>query len=374
MNRKATFLQEKLNARKRQGNLRNLRIVNDQIDFASNDYLGLASNPDLKQKIKNELLSRDLPNGSTGSRLISGNNEMFEALEDHLAKIFKSEACLIFNSGYQANLAVVSCLPQRSDTILYDEKAHVCIKEGARLSLARSYSFRHNDLDDLKKKIGRSTGNCFIVTESVFSMDGDIAPLEEILDVSQEMDAYVIVDEAHSTGIYGKDGAGYLIQNQLEDRALARIYTFGKAIGSHGACVCGDRAIIDYLINFGAPFIYTTALPAHSLVSIKASFEYIVNNPSATEKLWDNVSFFKNCAEKNGLVPGSDTPIQPIMLNGNEKCKKTADGLFQDGFFIKEILSPTVKTGEERLRISIHSHNTQSQITDMVVALAKYIK
>ena len=269
-------LQQKLVERSQAGTKRELKTNDRLVDFVSNDYLGLARSVELFEKIKAYDYSKIVnKNGSSGSRLLSGNSSAYEQLEKKLAEIFNAEAALLFNSGYNANLALVCSLPQKGDTILYDSLSHVCLKEGAWLSRADSLAFEHNDLNDLERKLQTSSGTKYIVIESVYSMNGDIAPLEEITRLAKKYEAKLIVDEAHSTGVFGENGSGLVCELGMEKDFEARIYTFGKGMGVHGACVCGSQLLIDYLINFGRPFVYTTALPIHSIFSIDATFDYL---------------------------------------------------------------------------------------------------
>src|SRR4051812_47447788 len=205
----ADFIKGKLQKRRDDHSFRTLKNIEGLIDFTSNDYLGLARSELLYHRIQNKVQTLDLKhNGATGSRLLSGNSNYTEEVENKLAKIFNSEASLIFNSGYTANLAVLSSIPQKGDTILYDELAHACIKDGARLSLANRFSFRHNDLNDLEQKLNRCSGKIYIAVESIYSMDGDQCPLQDLVLLAEKYDVAIILDEAHSTGIFGKGGSG----------------------------------------------------------------------------------------------------------------------------------------------------------------------
>ena len=370
---------QKLEEREQSGSIRNLNATSGLIDFVSNDYLGLSRSKELFNKISSYDYSKEVNvNGSTGSRLLAGNSETAQTLEAKLAKIFKSEAALLFNSGYVANLALISCLPQRGDTILYDSLSHVCLKEGALLSKAQRFSFRHNDCNDLENKLKQATGNVYILIESVYSMDGDTAPFGDLLNLAKSYDAKVIVDEAHSTGLYGEKGAGKLCVLGLENEVFARVHTFGKAMGVHGAVICGSEELISFLINFARPFIYTTALPIHSLFSIDAAFDYLADHIELQKLSKDKIFYFNSLfnqeigkSEKLRKLE-SHTPIQPIVVPGNERVKSIANELQNNGFDVRPILSPTVKIGEERLRISIHTHNTEKEIQNLINQLALY--
>lgn len=354
------------------GNLRVLSNSDKLIDFCSNDYLGLASNVELSKIIEKEYKQSNIlfKNGATGSRLLSGNSPYFDQVEKYLAQVFKTESCLIFNSGYAANVGVLSSIPQKDDTILYDELCHACIKDGIRLSFANRYSFKHNDCEALEKKIKLAQGTIYIVVESIYSMDGDSAPLIEIVNLCEKYCCYLIVDEAHSTGVYGSSGAGLVCELGIENKVFVRIHTFGKAIGSHGGCVVASKDIISFLVNFARTFIYTTAMPLHNLISIKCGFEYISNNPALQLQLSQNItSFNTSIAQTNIICSPTNSAIKVILLSGNEAVKVKANQIKNALFDVKPILSPTVKAGEERLRICLHATNTEKEISDLVILL-----
>ncbi len=367
-------LRQKLEERKAAGNIRMLSTRPSMVDFVSNDYLGLARNTELFERI-NQRISKEklLTNGSGGSRLLAGNHSLTEQLERRLAAIFNSEAALVFNSGYNANLALISSVADKGDTIIYDQLAHICLKEGAWLSKATSFKFMHNDCKDLEDKLKLATGNIFIITESVFSMDGDFTPIEEIIHLSKKYGANIIVDEAHSTGCYGSIGNGWLCEKELEDEIFARVYTFGKGIGVHGACVAGSQTLIDFLINFGRPFIYTTALPLQSILAIDEAFLFIEKHRELPQELNVRIALYKRLVKDSFNYPTSDSAIQPVIISGNEKVISVAKQLNEYGFDVRPILSPTVKSGEERLRISLHAFNTDEEITQLVNSLANFL-
>ena len=359
------FLKEKLKERKENGLLRTLATENELVDFLSNDYLGLARCEDLGGRIEERVRQEGfIGNGGTGSRLLSGNHQSYQRLETFLAELFKSEASLVFNSGYAANQALVSSVAGKGDTILYDELSHVCLKEGAWLSRAESRSFTHNDLEDLEKKLVDGKGRVFVITESVFSMDGDEAPIKRIIEICEKYGAYLIVDEAHSTGTFGESGTGWLVENKLDQRVFARVYTFGKGMGVHGACVVGSLTLIDYLINFGRSFIYTTSLPPHSVISIEESFRYLRDHSQLQNQLQDRIQLFKEL-----VYTESNTCIQPILIPGNVEVKKVASNIQEAGFNVRPIVSPTVKPRTERLRICLHTFNADNEIRELAKKL-----
>lgn len=362
-------LNQKLQKREHAGNLRSLKVNTDLIDFTSNDYLGLARSAQLQQNIHKA--SEGLKIGSTGSRLLSGNSDLHEQVETYLAGIFNSDSALLFNSGYLANLAVLSAVPQRGDTILYDELSHASIKDGLRLSLAKRFPFKHNDLNDLEKKIRQSSGQIYVVVEGIYSMDGDQCPLPELVQLAKQYGAAIILDEAHSTGVYGTNGSGLANELGLNNGIFCTIYTFGKAMGIHGAAVAGSSKLKEYLINFSRPFIYTTAISAHSLMAIRSSFEYLSENIHLQTHLQQVVDFF--LAEYGRVNPCERTdskhPIQGIIVKGNQKAKSLSKKLIDHGMDVRPILSPTVPEGLERLRVSLHTFNKKSEIQLLIDTL-----
>lgn len=364
-------LQKKLQQRKNENSFRTLSNKENLIDFTSNDYLGLARSNELFEVINKKVKSLPHRNGSSGSRLLSGNTFYTEEVERKLAGIFKAEAALIFNSGYSANQAVLSSIPQRGDTILYDELSHACIRDGARLSLAKQLSFVHNDLTDLEKKLRQSTGNIFIVAESIYSMDGDQCPLEEIAALAKQYGAFVMLDEAHCTGVVGDKGSGLSVLKNLQNEIGIRVYTFGKAIGCHGACVVGSKTLIDYLINFARPFIFTTALSPHSIASIDCSFIYLEEKIHLQKELSKKIELFNSLKKQNSLnTIESKSQIQSVVIPGNENVKSAAEKLQRNGFDVRPILYPTVPKETERLRICLHTFNSDDEIKNLVQGLS----
>jgi len=363
------FLNDKLQQRKDNLSIRNLSTHFPLFDFSSNDYLGFARSNELKQLIDQNLGQLSYyHNGSGGSRLLSGNTVFIEETEEYIANFHHAEAGLIFNSGYDANLGLLSSIPQRSDTIITDELIHASIIDGCRLSYATRYKFAHNDLSDLENKLKIAKGNIFVIVESVYSMDGDLAPLKEISSLCNKYQANLIVDEAHATGIFGYQGKGLVNQNQLEDEVFARIVTFGKALGCHGAIILGSKSLRHYLINFARSFIYTTAAPIHNIVSIKSAYELL---PRVNQKLiHQKINLFKELASGFSIdVLDSESAIQGVVFCSNENTKNAAIALQNKGFDVRAILSPTVAAGKERLRICLHVYNTDEEIKSLVYNL-----
>lgn len=356
---KRLLSQEQLGLRRR------LKVAPDSlIDFSSNDYLGLSRSKELWQLINDEIETNSLHhNGSTGSRLLTGNSGYTSQVESELASFFGGDAALILNSGYSANLAVLSSLPQRGDTILYDDRSHASLKDGARLSLAARFSFRHNDLNDLENKIrNASKGNIFVVAESVYSMDGDQAPLTDLVSLCEKYDACLIIDEAHSTGVDGPAGKGLAVKYNLQDRVPVRIYTFGKGMGVHGACIVGTKALCDYIVNFARPFIYTTAMTPHSIAAIRCAFKFVDAHPELQSELKNIIAEFKMRTPFLPEETKHDSPIQTFIVPGNENVRAASQKMMNHGIDVRPILSPTVPKGSERLRICLHAYNSAADV------------
>jgi 8-amino-7-oxononanoate synthase len=359
-----SFLVKKLQQRKEQNAFRKLKLPEGKIDFCSNDYLGIVHNNLLNKKIE-----YDLKTGSTGSRLLAGNYALIEETEKQIAAFHKAEAALIFNSGYDANLGLLSAIPQKGDTILYDQLSHASIRDGIRLSFAQNFSFAHNDMDELEKKLKTSSGNIFIVTESVFSMDGDFCPLEELVSLSKKYNAHLIIDEAHAIGVVGKQGEGLCQHKNLQHEIFCRIYTFGKACGCHGAAVTGSQQLKDFLINFARSFIYTTSLPEHAVAAIKAGYNTFPFLNEERNHLHELIKYFQQ-ADIRFEKLRSSTSVQIVIIPGNEEVKKIAFQLQKSGFDIRPILYPTVPAGKERLRIVMHAFNTMNEAEQLVKILS----
>ena len=373
MNTAEDFLKRRLDERQQAGTYRQLKPESSLIDFCSNDYLGFARSAVLKQSIAREVNNHPLSlNGAAGSRLLSGNIQYAEDLEDQIAAYHQSEAGLLFNSGYDANLGLLSSLAQRGDTLILDELVHASIIDGARLSYANRYSFRHNDLESLEAKLKLGKGNCYVVIESVYSMDGDTPPLLEIFNLTEKYNAALIVDEAHAVGLYSK---GLVCELGLQQRIFARVITFGKALGSHGAIVLGSSNLRNYLINFSRSFIYTTAASFHQLAAIKMAYQLLENSDEAIINLKRNIRLFKekvNTGETYTLL-NSDSSIQCIVLKSNETAREAARQLQTNNLDVRPILSPTVAQGTERIRICLHSFNTENELTLLAATLNKFI-
>ena len=418
-----TRLQNQLEQRIQISSNRSLDLPDSKntIDFSSNDYLGLAHSTAQHEKVQSkykDYTATHLPPylGSTGSRLLSGNSALALQLEKFLAKVHNRPAALICNSGYDANLSVLSSIPLPNDIIILDELVHNSLIMGVKMSripLNRVHYFRHNDVRDLErilssvKKTLEPEQSILVVVESVYSMDGDISPLRDILDLALDFNASVVVDEAHGLGVFGHTnahdttlsqhkhenrthnsntcgGTGVLAALNLENHPalLATVYTFGKAAGCHGAVITGSKILIDYLVNYARPFIYSTSLPLHSLWAIKCAYDTMIGKEGEDlrEKVFHLVKIFRSRLleelqkDDEFLLP-SPSPIQAVLCRGNETCIEMANKLRKIGHVaVYPIRSPTVPKGEERIRIIIHAHNTEQEVLHLVECLLCFAK
>jgi len=366
-------LQEKLQARTDSNSFRQLINAEGLVDFTSNDYLGFAQDRILYKKADAWLFERSKQqNGAAGSRLLSGNLGIHLEVEQQLAGWYESPAALLYNSGYVANLALMSSLPQRGDLVLYDENVHASIREGLQLCQAKTVRFAHNDIEALDQAFQRNKqGSVYLITESVYSMDGSMPDLKSIDNWVTNNKALWILDEAHATGTQGEQGRG--LGQSLN--CFARLMTFGKAMGCHGAVVLGSDELRDYLINFSRSFIYTTSLPPHALAAIAVAHTEIATS-NAIADLNQRLLYFKSKIEELGMshrfLP-SNTAIQSCIVRGNTLVKEVAATLRQEGFDVRPILSPTVEEGKERLRICIHTYNNKQEIDELLLALSQLL-
>ena len=369
--------------RRDKGLLRQLTKRSDgQVDFCSNDYLGFAMSTELARDIEQELQAlKDTGGplfGSTGSRLLSGNSAYCETLEEELAGFHGAEAALMFNSGFDLNLGLFACVPQPGDVVLYDELIHQSMREGLKLSRGKAVQFRHNDVTALREAVADVLAgahdkrpNIIIAVESVYSMDGHCAPLREFCDVADSVGASLVVDEAHGTGVYGKEGRGLVSELGLESRVFCRVHTFGKALGVHGAAVLGPKVLREYLINYAWPLVYSTSLPLHSLVAIRCAYTFMRREASKRQIHLRRLiqTFQKRLASlPPERVLQSDSPIQGVIVPGNAAVVAVARSL-RERFDVLPIRSPTVPAGKERLRIILHAHNTEDQVHGLMNAL-----
>ncbi len=368
-------LSDKLEQRTQNGLLRQLPTSSSLIDFTSNDYLGLSQSKAIFDAAHQYLIGHNnIANGATGSRLISGNHSIYNNTETYIAQFHDVESALLFNSGYDANVGFFSCVPQKGDVILYDELIHASIRDGIRLSNALAYKFPHNNLAALKTIIERHKSNAteiYVVTESVFSMDGDSPDLTSLAQLATEQGCNLVIDEAHALGVFGAKGEGLIQHLGLHDKVFAKIMTFGKGLGCHGAAILGSKALSEYLVNFARSFIYTTGLPPHGVATILCAYQQMQEEEDNRKKLESNIQFFKAEIKRLELTTfiHSNSAIHCAVLSGNENVKNIAQQLRHNNYNVKAILSPTVPKGQERLRFCLHSYNTQSEITGILTCL-----
>ncbi|MBX7226771.1 MAG: pyridoxal phosphate-dependent aminotransferase family protein [Chitinophagales bacterium] len=372
-------IQYYLEKRAEEGNLRTLKKQVDKIDFCSNDYLGLSASTWIKQQVEIDYQQHyaHLRKSATGSRLLTGNSDLFEETESLIANFHKGESALLFNSGFDANVALVSTLARKGDVIYYDEFCHASILTGIKLSEATAIPFKHNDVGHLKTLFHQNpNGASFCITESIFSMEGDKCPLKELVIFCEINTVYLFLDEAHALGVVGEKGSGWAVNEGVEDKVFARVYTYGKALGAHGAAIVGSGELRQYMINFAKPFIYSTALDTHAVLSIKWGYNFLYNFDKQIDRLnYLNKKFYEiltiNYPSITVLGQG---PIFGILSPSNQEAKRVAAALQNDGFDIRPILYPTVPKGQERLRFILHSYNEEAQIIDFLHKLKLYLE
>ncbi len=376
-------LRYRLSQRRKENALRELPVVRKLSDFSSNDYLGLAASERVYNEATRLVEEYDaFHNGATGSRLLTGNHPLYPKAEQLLCEFHQSGEALIFNSGYVANIGFFSSVPQRNDVVFYDEYVHASIRDGLGLGTAKHYKFRHNDLEHLQEVIlqslrpdnGDISKEIYIVTESVFSMDGDSPDLISLVRLCNTHGYRLVVDEAHAVGVAGQRGEGLVQALGLSQEVFARIITFGKALGCHGAAVLGCEELKTYLINFCRSFMFSTALPPHSIATIVSAYGLLVSDEGneLRNTLTDNISYFNRLATELELHThflSGNTAIRCCLIRGINQVKHVAAKLQMAGHDVKPIISPTVPQGAERLRFCLHATNTRQEIDAVLTTL-----
>jgi 8-amino-7-oxononanoate synthase len=368
------FLGEEL-GRLDAANLRRRLRLPAQLDFASNDYLGLRRHPALIEAARQALAESGAGAGS--SRLISGTDAGVLALEEALAAWKQKEAALVFGSGYAAAVGTIPALVGRSDTVILDKLAHASLIDAARLSGATVRTFRHNDVERLEALLGKmkgQRGRILIVTESIFSMDGDVAPLREIVELKERHGAWLLVDEAHATGLCGPTGAGLLEELSLANRVEIILATLSKALGGVGGMIAGSRPLVDWLINRARSFIFSTALPPGSISAGRAAVEVARGREGANlrERLRSNILHFRRDLPPAWREPASATgAIQPLICGSSERALELSSRLQNAGFFVPAIRYPTVPRLAARLRITLSAAHRSEDIDRLLAALGK---
>lgn len=363
------WIRERLQKDKEEGVYRTLPdpLPLGTVDLRSNDHLGLFEDPTLRERIQQALREEPL-SGSTGSRLISGNSKLHLDLEEEMAAHYRAGTGLLFSTGYQANVGLLSALGERGNSLIYDEKVHASMRDGIRSALARAHSFRHNDPIDLEKKLQRAQGPTFILIEGLYSMDGDRAPLHPILELAERHQASIVLDEAHSNGVLGEKGRGEAARQGVEERIFARVMPFGKAVCQQGAFVTGPQLLKELLIGHARSFIFSTAPSFPALVALRESFRYAMEADARREALFEKVERFRYRAQQEGiaLFEDADGPIQGVQVPGAEAAKRLEELLWEKGFAVKAVRKPTVPEGKERIRIVIHADTSNEAIDELV--------
>jgi 8-amino-7-oxononanoate synthase len=382
MDRIEKFLQQRAN----QGLLRTLRPVDSRgagtlrrdnrewIDFSCNDYLGLANHPNLKRALHEAV--EEFGASSCASRLLSGDLSIHHALEEKVASLSGKASALVFGSGYQANIGIISTLVGKGDAVFSDKLNHASIVDGIGLSGARCFRFRHNDLDHLEmllKKHSHEFRTRLIVTETVFSMEGDQSPLNQIVDLKDKYGGLLMVDEAHATGVYGPGGGGIVAQEKLSERAELVMGTFSKALGSFGAYVAGSTRIVDFLINACRSFIYSTALPPAIAAANLAALEIVEKEPSRRTVLCENAIWFRNALSARGYDVRGSSQIVPLVVGSADRAVAAGKALEERGFWVLPIRPPTVPAGESRLRFSLTYDHSRQQLSDLIEHIDKVL-
>ncbi|WP_020084463.1 8-amino-7-oxononanoate synthase [Hyphomicrobium zavarzinii] len=365
-----------LKALERRGRLRELS-PRSGIDFSSNDYLGLATSPELTEAVAHAL-ARGVAIGAGGSRLLRGNDPEHEELEADAQDFFGAESCLYFGGGFVANYALFSTLPQRGDLVVHDELIHASVIDGMRASKAAIASARHNDAQSFEDAIAAwraagGTGQPWLAVESLYSMDGDRAPLGALIEVARRHDGMLVVDEAHATGVLGPDGRG--LAHALEGAPdVVSLHTCGKALGVSGALLLTSRGLRDFLVNRARPFIYATAPSPLMAAAVRASLRLVRDAPERRERLAKLVDFAGRALnERCGIAP-SGSHIQPVILGADERAVAIARALVAEGFDVRAVRPPTVPEGTARLRVSLTLNAGEDATTRLIDTLAAILQ
>jgi 8-amino-7-oxononanoate synthase len=366
------ILSKKLQEIKQKNRYRTRPILNENvINFSSNDYLGLKDNPIAKQKLIHNFDKLSL--GSGASVLVSGYHLIQKELEKFISEFKQTEDCIVVGSGYMANIGLIQAISDEEDIIFSDELNHASIIDGIRISKARKIIYKHCDVEDLEEKLKKyhTKGKKIIITDGVFSMEGDIAPLDKIIEISRKYDAVVIVDDAHATGIIGEEGRGSLNYfNLMPDSNIVQMGTLSKAVGSYGAFICGSRILIDYLVNTMRSVIFTTGLsPIQSFISLE-NFKILAKEDFRRKEVLEKSKYLASSLKNKGIdVKFFGTPIISLIVGKEEIALKLRDRLLEKGFFVQAIRPPTVPEGTSRLRITINYNHSYEDIERLCEAL-----
>jgi len=335
--------------------------------LCSNDYLGISQSPALAKAAKEAMEKWGC--GAPASRSIAGSLGIHRELEEELAQLKGTEAALLFSTGYMANIGLLTTLLREGDLILSDELNHASIVDGCRLSRAEVWIYRHRDMDHLAELLRRSNHRRrLIVTDGVFSMEGDIAPLREIKELAGRYDAFVMLDDAHATGVLGREGRGTAEHFGLLGQIEVQMGTLGKALGVMGAFVAGERVLIDYLINRCRPFMYTTSPPPPLVAMSKAALKVMKEEGWRRERLWENTRRLREGLQGLGFQVRGETPIIPVLIGDNRLVMEASRRLLELGVFVQGIRPPTVPEGASRLRVSVSASHGDQEIEEALEA------
>jgi len=370
------ILSKKLQEIKQKNRYRTRPILNENfVNFSSNDYLSLKDNPITKQKLINNIDKLSL--GSGASVLVSGYHLIQKELEKFISEFKQTEDCIVVGSGYMANVGLMQAISDEEDIIFSDELNHASIIDGIRISKAKKIIYKHCDVEDLEEKLKKyhTKGKKIIITDGVFSMEGDIAPLDKIIEISKKYDAVVIVDDAHATGVIGEEGRGSLNYfNLMPDSNVVQMGTLSKAVGSYGAFICGSRILIDYLVNTIRSVIFTTGLsPIQNFISLE-NFKILAKEDFRRKEVLEKSKYLANSLKNKGIdVKFFGTPIISLIVGEEEKALKLRDKLLEKGFFVQAIRPPTVPKGTSRLRITINYNHSYKDIERLCEALGELL-
>ncbi len=385
-----SYLADQMNELRQKGTHFKLRVLEDEqspectvdgkrvINLASNNYLGLTTHPKLREAAIEAIKKYGV--GSGAVRTVSGTMSIHMELEEKIARFKNTEACVVFQSGFAANAGTVSAILGKDDFIISDELNHASIIDGARLSRAKIKVFRHKDAahaEELLKEVAGEPGHKLIITDGVFSMDGDIGPLPALCDLAEKYGAIMMVDDAHSSGVLGRNGRGTIDHHKVHGRVDVQVGTLSKAIGSLGGYVCGSKELIDFLYHRARPFLFSTSHPPSVAATCIAAFDVLENEPALMDKLWANTRFFKKELGLLGFnigginTPASETPITPIIIGDGKLTMDFSRELFNEGVFVPGIAFPTVAEGKARLRTIMSAAHTQDQLTKALEILKR---
>jgi glycine C-acetyltransferase len=384
------YLTDALDELRAKGTHFKLRILEDQqapvcrydgkqvINLASNNYLGLANHPRLIEAALKA--TRELGVGSGAVRTIAGTMRIHMDLEEKIARFKNVEACVVFQSGFAANAGTVSAILGKEDFILSDELNHASIIDGARLSRAKIKVFRHKDVahcEELLKEVQNEPGRKLVITDGVFSMDGDIGPVDKLAAVAEKYSAIMMVDDAHASGVLGRNGRGSIDHFGMHGRVDVQVGTLSKAIGALGGYVCGSHDLIDYLYHRARPFLFSTSHPPSVAATCIAAFDILEQEPERIERLWSNTRYFQNELKLAGFnigginTPATETPITPVIVGEGRAAMDFSRALFDEGVMGTGIAFPTVPEGKARIRLILTSEHTRAQLDQALETLER---